>query len=69
MDYMLDLYRSNCNFVVAARKLVQACKRDYSLLIGEHVKISRVYSDKPVTIAKSDASKLSAEIQGLPVET
>lgn len=69
VDYMLDLYKSNCSFVVAARKLVQACKRDYSLLIGEHVKISRVYSEKPVSIAKSDASKLSAEIQGLPVET
>ncbi len=64
-DYFLDLYKSNLGFCSGARKLIQAAKKDYSLLIGSTVSYPRVYRDKPVTLEKSEPTKMSAKIQGL----
>lgn len=64
-EYMEDLYNENVGFYKAARKLVQMCKKDYSLLIGESVRISKVYIEKPVGIEHLEVSKMSANIQGI----
>lgn len=49
-EYFFDLYKSNIDFCVGARKIIQAAKKDYSLLLGKKVSYSRIYSDKPVTL-------------------
>lgn len=64
-EYFKDLYDNNIGFYEAARKLVQAAKRDYGCLIGERVTIQRKYLDKPVGIAQLDAAKKSAQVQGI----
>lgn len=63
--YVDDLYQSNCAFYDAARKIIQASKRDYSGLIGEAVEIRKIYSDSIVDLEMLEASKLSAQIQGI----
>lgn len=63
--YMQDLYNENIGFYKAARKLVQMCKKDYSLLIGESVKITKVFHEKPVGIEFLEVSKMSADVQGI----
>lgn len=65
IDYMKDLYNSNLHFYEAARKLVQYSKKDYSLLIGESVRISRTYHEKPVSMDFLGPAKLSSKIQGI----
>ncbi len=64
-EYFKDLYDNNIGFYEAARKLVQAAKRDYGCLIGERVTIQRKYLDKPVGIAQLGAAKKSAQVQGI----
>lgn len=64
-EYFFDLYKSNVDFCVGARKIIQAAKKDYSLLLGKSVSYSRIYSDKPVTLEKAEPTKMSAKIQGL----
>lgn len=68
-EYFKDLYDSNVGFYEAARKLVQAAKRDYGCLIGERVTVERKYLDKPVGVAQSTAAKMSAKIQGIKEHT
>lgn len=64
-EYFKDLYDNNIGFYEAARKLVQASKRDYGCLIGERVTIQRKYLDKPVGITQLGAAKKSAQVQGI----
>ncbi len=64
-EYFKDLYDNNIGFYEAARRLVQAAKRDYGCLIGERVTIQRKYLNKPVGIAQLDAAKKSAQVQGI----
>lgn len=64
-EYMEDLYNANVEFYKAARKLVQMCKKDYSLLIGESVKITKVFHETPVDIGHLEVGKLSAKVQGI----
>lgn len=68
-EYFKDLYDSNVGFYEAARKLVQAAKRDYGCLIGERVTVERKYLDKPVGVAQSTAAKMSAKTQGIKGHT
>ena len=64
-EYFKDLYDNNIGFYEAARKLVQAAKRDYGCLIGERVTVQRKYLDTPIGIAQLDAAKMSAQVQGI----
>lgn len=64
-EYMEDLYNENVGFYRAARKLVQMCKKDYSLLIGESVKITKVFHEKPVGLEFLEVGKMSANVQGI----
>ena len=64
-----DLYDNNIGFYEAARKLVQAAKRDYGCLIGERVTVQRKYLDNPIGVAQLDAAKMSAKIQGIKGHT
>lgn len=48
--------------------MLQAAKKDYSLLIGESVRIQKNYSDKPREVKDMVATKMSAKVQGLPVD-
>lgn len=63
--YMKDLYDSNVSFCEAARKIVQMCKKDYSLLIGESVRITRNYRKKPVDVDSFEFVKMSSDVQGI----
>ena len=53
------------NFCSGARKIIQAAKRDYALLLEETVLYPRIYSDVPRTVTGFKAAKMSARIQGL----
>lgn len=64
-DYFKDLYTTSVAFCEVARVLHQAVKKDYSLLIGESVRIERVFIDKVKTLEHFNATKMSAKIQGL----
>lgn len=64
-EYFMDLYMSNLNFCEGARKIIQAAKKDYALLLGKSISYPRVYRDKPVTLEKSEPTKMSAQVQGL----
>lgn len=60
-----DLLDSSQDFYVVCRKVHQSMKKDYSILIGESVKIVRVTLDKRKTLELFKASKLSGEVQGI----
>jgi len=64
-EYFKDLHDCNVSFYKAARKLVQAAKRDYRYLIGESITVQRKYLDTPVSTAWSEAAKMSAKVQGI----
>lgn len=64
-EYFQDLLNSNKSFYEEARKVIQAAKKDYSLLMGRTILYPRRYSDSPVGIAKLEAARKSAEVQGL----
>lgn len=67
-EYFEHLYLSNDEFYKNARKIIQIAKRDYSLLMGKSIDYPRVYLSKPLGVEKSNASKMSAQIQGLQGE-
>ena len=67
--YLKDLYDSNMEFCKAARKIVQVCKKDYSLLIGESVTIRKIYHENPVDVDTLNVAKLSSEVQGIKGQT
>lgn len=64
-EYFKDLYDNNLSFYKAARRLVQAAKRDYSCLIGESVSVQRKYIDAPIGMPQLEAAKMSAKTQGI----
>lgn len=67
-QYFEHLYLSNMEFYENARKVIQAAKRDYSLLMGESIVYPRVYSAIPLGIGKSKSTNVSAKVQGLHAE-
>lgn len=68
LNYINDLYISAKSFQYRARKMLQSAKKDYSLLIGESVRVFKKYIDEPRDIDDMIATKLSAKVQGLPVD-
>ena len=64
-EYFEHLHLSNVEFYKNARQIIQAAKRDYSLLMGENIIYPRVVASKPLGVEKSVPSKNSAKIQGL----
>lgn len=64
-EYFEHLYLSNITFCENARKIIQAAKRDYSLLMRESIMYPRIYSDKPLGVEKSAPTDVSAQVQGL----
>lgn len=61
----LDHNNSNVGFYEAARKIVQMCKKDYSLLIGESVRITKNYRETPVDVDALETAKMSSDVQGI----
>lgn len=68
-EYMEDLYNTAKEERKLVRKIHQRMKKDYSFLIGESVEIRRVYHETPMDFKLQEATKLSAEIQGLKNDT
>lgn len=68
-EYFEHLCLSNMEFCENARKIIQAAKRDYSLLIGESIIYPRAYSNKPLGVEKSKPTNTSAKVQGLHAES
>lgn len=66
-EYFMDLYRQNINFCNMARKIIQAAKKDYSLLMGSRILYPRVYIDEPLSFKKGEPTEMSAKIQGIRV--
>ena len=64
-EYFEDLYLSNVAFCEKARKIIQAVKREYSLLMGNKIMYPRVYIETPLGIDKVEPAKQSARVQGL----
>ena len=64
-EYFEHLYLSNIEFYQQARKIIQAAKKDYALLMGKSITYRRIYTDKPYDISRAEAAKKSAKIQGL----
>jgi len=64
----LRIYITSKNFYEVSRKIHQAVKRDYSLLIGKSVDIKRLFIDTVRTTEDFEASKMSAKIQGLKLK-
>lgn len=64
-EYFEHLYLSNIEFCQKARKIIQAAKKDYSLLMGKPISYTRKYTDEPLGTARAEAAKMSAKIQGL----
>lgn len=67
-EYFENLYLSNIEFYENARKVIQAAKRDYSLLMGENIVYPRVYSKIPLGSWKGKPTSASAKVQGLHVK-
>lgn len=67
LEYINDLLKASKSFQYRAKKMQQCAKKDYSLLIGESVRVSKRYIDKPKKIEDMIATKMSAKVQGLPV--
>lgn len=67
-EYFEHLYLSNDEFYNNARQIIQAAKRDYSLIMETRITYPRVFLSKPLGVEKSEASKTSAQIQGLHAE-
>lgn len=64
-DYIVDLLKGVSNFHIKAQIMLQCAKKDYSLLIGESVRIKKTYVDKPKDLDGMCATELSAKVQGL----
>lgn len=64
-EWFEDLYNGNKHFYENARIIIQAAKRDYSLLQGKTIEYPREYIDIPVVPKKAEAVQMSAKIQGI----
>ncbi|MDU7365401.1 hypothetical protein [Clostridium sp.] len=67
LEYLIDLYNGSKNFHNVIVKVHQNMKKDYSCLIGESVRIEKNYIETSVKICVTEATKMSAEIQGLNI--
>lgn len=67
-EYFEHLYLSNITFYREARKIIQTIKREYSLLMEKSISYPRVYTNKPLSFSKSEATKKSWVVQGLDPE-
>jgi len=67
-EYFEHLHLSNVEFYKNARQIIQAAKRDYSLLMGESIIYPRVIACKPLDVKKSVPTINSAKVQGLQAE-
>lgn len=65
MEYIQDLYDSSYSFYKGVRVVHQSMKKDYSSLIGESMRIEKRYIKKPVGTERSEATIMSADIQGI----
>lgn len=65
IDVIEDLYETSTSFYNVCRKIHQSMKKDYSSIIGESVKIQRVIIESPKSMKYFDATKLSADVQGI----
>ncbi|MDL2207025.1 hypothetical protein LJC33_08980 [Eubacteriales bacterium OttesenSCG-928-N13] len=65
LDLVIDLYNRNVSFYENARRIGQAAKKDYSILIGEPLAITIEESEAPAPMKSLAATKISASIQGL----
>jgi hypothetical protein len=63
MAVIEDLLKSSKSFYEVSRFIHQRAKKDYSQIIGEKVRIERIYRDKPYDINFFEPSKLSAKVQ------
>lgn len=64
-NYFKDLIETNIAFYNAARKLIQAAKRDYRKIYGKSVTYNRVYTDRPLDFDKGISTRKSAKVQGI----
>ena len=51
-DYFEHLYLSNINFYKEVRRIIQAAKQDYSLLMEKSIRYERIYKNEPLNKAK-----------------
>ena len=63
--YFKDMIERNISFYHAARKIIQAAKRDYRNIYGKSVRYNRIYANKPLDFDKSIPTKKSAKVQGI----
>ncbi len=63
--YFKDMIDVNINFYNAARKIIQAAKRDYKKIYGKSVTYNRVYTNRPLDFDKSIPTQKSAMLQGI----
>ena len=64
-DYMEDMLNGGILLHKEAKRMLQCAKKDYSLLIGESVRINKIYTDKAKKLSDMCATELSAKVQGL----
>lgn len=64
-EWFEDLYNGNKHFYENARIIIQAAKKDYSLLQDKTIEYPREYIDIPVTPKNAEAVQMSAKIQGI----
>lgn len=67
-QYFEHLYLSNMDFCQKARKVIQAAKKNYSLLQGKSITYQRIYKDEPLGKERAEIAQMSAKIQGLKEE-
>ncbi len=64
-EYYKDMIDTNISFFEVSKKLINVVKKDYALLMGKEIEYPRVYVDTPVRLEKQNASKKSAQVQGV----
>ena len=67
-DYFEHLYLSNINFYKEVRRIIQAAKQDYSLLMEKSIRYERIYKNEPLNKERVEVAKMSAKVQGLREE-
>lgn len=65
IDVVEDLFETSTSFYIVCRKIHQSMKKDYSSMLGESVKIQRIIIESPKNMKYFDATKLSADVQGI----
>lgn len=63
--YISSLFTASSSLNSDAKKMLQCAKKDYSLLINEHVRVYKIDIDEPRDMRDMLITKMSADIQGL----